>query len=111
MRTVGLAPGSSRRLGLVGSVEAGVLAWLVAGLLGWGVCAAATAAPARSSSGDDGAWLERDAEKAIVTGQYPRAVALLRGLSALRPKDPSPQYRLAEVFTLAGQYEDAIAEY
>src|SRR5262245_56071970 len=60
---------------------------------------------------DDGAWLEQAAEQAVVAGQYPRAVALLRGLSALKPRDPSPVYRLGEVFTLAGQYEDAISEY
>lgn len=60
---------------------------------------------------DDGAWLEKSAEAAVVKGEYPRAVALLRGLAALRPKDPSPDYRLAEVYTLAGQYEEAIGEY
>jgi tetratricopeptide (TPR) repeat protein len=60
---------------------------------------------------DDGAWLEKAAEQAVVSGQYPRAVALFRGLAALRPRDPSPQYRLAEVYTLAGQYEEAIGEY
>lgn len=60
---------------------------------------------------DDGAWLEKAAEAAVVKGEYPRAVALLRGLAALRPKDPSPDYRLAEVYTLAGQYEEAIGEY
>jgi tetratricopeptide (TPR) repeat protein len=64
-----------------------------------------------SSRADDGAWLEKAAEKAVVAGQYPRAVALLRGLSALRPRDPSPIYRLGEVFTLASQYEEAIGEY
>ncbi len=62
-------------------------------------------------AGDDGAWLERAAEQAASAGNYARAVALLRGLQALRSRDPSPTYRLAEVFTLAGQYEDAIAEY
>jgi tetratricopeptide (TPR) repeat protein len=60
---------------------------------------------------DDGAWLERAAEQAASAGQYARAVALLRGLQALRPRDPSPTYRLGELFTLAGQYEDAITEY
>jgi tetratricopeptide (TPR) repeat protein len=60
---------------------------------------------------DDGAWLDKAAEQAVVSGQYPRAVALFRGLGALRPRDPSAQYRLAEVYTLAGQYEDAISEY
>jgi tetratricopeptide (TPR) repeat protein len=60
---------------------------------------------------DDGSWLEKAAEQAVVKGEYPRAVALFRGLTALRPKDPSPQYRLAEVYTLAGQYEEAIGEY
>ncbi len=65
----------------------------------------------RASAADDGVWLEKAAEQAVVAGQYPRAVALLRGLQALRPRDPSPQFRLAEVFTLAGQYEEAIAEY
>jgi tetratricopeptide (TPR) repeat protein len=60
---------------------------------------------------DDGAWLERAAEQAVVAGQLPRAVTLLRGLSALRPRDPSPTYRLAEVYALAGQYEEAVVEY
>jgi Flp pilus assembly protein TadD len=60
---------------------------------------------------DDGAWVEKAAEQAVVAGQYPRAVALLRGLTALRPRDPSPTYRLAEIYTLAGQYEEAISEY
>jgi tetratricopeptide (TPR) repeat protein len=65
--------------------------------------------PARAV--EDGAWLEKAAEAAVVKGEYPRAVALFRGLAALRPKDPSPDYRLAEVYTLAGQYEEAIGEY
>jgi tetratricopeptide (TPR) repeat protein len=65
--------------------------------------------PARAV--EDGAWLEKAAETAVVKGEYPRAVALFRGLAALRPKDPSPEYRLAEVYTLAGQYEEAIGEY
>src|SRR5581483_8911586 len=60
---------------------------------------------------DDGAWLEKEVDKSVAAGQFPRAVALLRGLAALRPRDPSPVYRLAEVFSLAGQYEDAITEY
>jgi Flp pilus assembly protein TadD len=65
--------------------------------------------PARAV--EDGAWLEKAAETAVVKGEYPRAVALFRGLAALRPKDPSPEYRLAEVYTLAGQSEEAIGEY
>ncbi|HWE28746.1 MAG TPA: PEGA domain-containing protein [Polyangia bacterium] len=60
---------------------------------------------------EDGAWLEKAAEAAVIKGEYPRAVALFRGLTALRPKDPSPEYRLAEVYTLGGQYEEAIGEY
>jgi tetratricopeptide (TPR) repeat protein len=64
-----------------------------------------------ASAVEDGAWLEKAAEAAVVKGEYPRAVSLFRGLAALRPKDPSPQYRLAEVYTLAGQYEEAIGEY
>src|SRR3954465_8227611 len=70
-----------------------------------------TLAASTSWAADDGSWLEKEAEKAVVSGQYPRAVALFRGLAALRPKDPSPQYRLAEGYTLAGQYEEAIGEY
>src|SRR5947209_2057518 len=69
----------------------------------------AVSAPARAT--DDGAWLEKAAESAVVKGEYARAVALFRGLAALRPKDPSPGYRLAEVYTLGGQYEEAIGEY
>src|SRR6266576_1172441 len=65
--------------------------------------------PARAT--EDGAWLEKAAEAAVVKGEYPRAVALFRGLAALRPKDPSPAYRLAEVYTLGGQYDEAIGEY
>jgi tetratricopeptide (TPR) repeat protein len=65
----------------------------------------------RASPGDDGAWLEKAAEQAVIAGQFPKAVALLHGLSAMRPKDPSPTYRLAEVYALAGQFEEAIAEY
>ena len=60
---------------------------------------------------DDGAWLEKAGEASVVKGEFPRAVALFRGLAALRPKDPSPVYRLAEIYTLAGQYEEAIGEY
>ena len=67
--------------------------------------------PGMARATDDGAWLEKAAEQAVVSGQYPRAVALFRGLTALRPRDPTPQYRLAEVYTLAGQYEEAIGEY
>jgi Flp pilus assembly protein TadD len=71
------------------------------------VCALSTVARAA----DEGAWLERAAEDAVKKGGYPRAVALLRGLTALHPKDPSPQYRLAEVYATAGQYVQATAEY
>jgi tetratricopeptide (TPR) repeat protein len=60
---------------------------------------------------EDGAFLEKAGETAVVKGEYPRAVALYRGLVALRPRDPSPIYRLAEIYTLAGQYEEAIGEY
>jgi tetratricopeptide (TPR) repeat protein len=67
--------------------------------------------PTETQAAEDSAWLEKAADQAIARGQYPRAVALLRGLGALHPKDPTPLYRLAEVYTLAGQYEDAIAEY
>jgi Flp pilus assembly protein TadD len=68
-------------------------------------------APSLALAADDGAWLEKAADSAASSGQYARAVTLLRGLGALRPKDSTPQYRLAEVYTLAGQYEDAIVEY
>src|ERR1700761_2704061 len=68
-------------------------------------------APSLALAADDGAWLEKAAEAAISNGQYARAVTLLRGLGALRPKDSTPQYRLAEGYTLAGQDEDAIVEY
>jgi len=67
--------------------------------------------PSSAVAAEDGAWLEKEAEAAVVKGEYPRAVALFRGLAALRPKDPSPEYRLAEIYTLAGQYEEAIGEY
>jgi Flp pilus assembly protein TadD len=60
---------------------------------------------------DDGVWLEKAAEQAKIAGNNARAIALLRGLQALRPKDPSPTYELAEVYRNAGQYEEAIAEY
>jgi tetratricopeptide (TPR) repeat protein len=67
--------------------------------------------PTETQAAEDSAWLEKAADQAMARGQYARAVALLRGLGALHPKDPTPQYRLAEVYTQAGQYEDAIAEY
>src|ERR1700744_3333093 len=70
-----------------------------------------TYVPSVAFAADDGGWLEKEAEAAVIKGEYPRAVALFRGLASLRPKDPSPQYRLAEVYTLAGQYEEAIGEY
>ncbi|HZS38181.1 MAG TPA: tetratricopeptide repeat protein [Polyangia bacterium] len=60
---------------------------------------------------DDGAWLEKAAEQAVIAGQFTRAVSLLRGLQALRPRDPSPTFRLGEVYQLAGRYEEAIGEY
>jgi Flp pilus assembly protein TadD len=72
---------------------------------------AAVAWPSVALAADDGAWLEKAAEQSVAAGQFPRAVTLLRGLGALRPKDPTPQYRLAEVYTLAGQYDDAVVEY
>lgn len=73
--------------------------------------AATFAALAVAQAADDGAWLDKAAESAIAAGQYPKAVTLLRGLTALRPHDAAPQYRLAEVYTMAGQYDEAIAEY
>lgn len=64
-----------------------------------------------SHAADEGAFLEKQAEQSVITGNYPRAVALLRGLAALRPRDGQPVFRLAEVYTLAGLYEEAIIEY
>jgi tetratricopeptide (TPR) repeat protein len=64
-----------------------------------------------SHAADEAAWLEKSAEQAVLQGRYPLAVSLLRGLSALKPRDPSPVYRLAEVYTLAGLYEEAMGEY
>jgi Flp pilus assembly protein TadD len=77
----------------------------------WMVAAPVVLSPAPAAAVDDGAWLERAAEQAVVAGQFGRAVSLLRGLAALRPRDPSPLFRLAEVFTLAGLYEEAMVEY
>jgi tetratricopeptide (TPR) repeat protein len=67
--------------------------------------------PTSAYAVEDGSWLEKSIDQAVIAGKYPRAVSLLRGLIALKPHDPSPIYRLAEVYTLAGQYEEAIAEY
>lgn len=84
----------------------------LSGLLWCGVVSAAPPAPSsRSASTEAVSYLEKTAEQSVIAGQLPRAVTLLRGLAALKPEDPSPIYRLAEVYTLAGQYEEAIAEY
>ena len=64
-----------------------------------------------SRAADDGVWLEKAAEAEVIRGNFPYAATLLRGLSALRPRDPSPMFRLAEIYKLAGRYEEAIAAY
>ena len=63
------------------------------------------------AAGDDGVWLEKAAEAEVIRGNFAYAATLLRGLSALKPRDPSPMYRLAEVYKLAGRYEEAIGAY
>ncbi len=69
---------------------------------------AGKAAPAN----DPAVQIEKDAEAAIAARKYAKAVTLLRGLVALRQNDPKGDtvFRLAEVYVLAGQYEEAIAE-
>ncbi len=80
--------------------------------VGWVVVALAMRLwTASATAGGSDEWLERAAEQAAVSGELPRAVTLFRGLAALRPRDPAPLYRLAEVYVLAGQYDDAVAEY
>jgi len=68
-------------------------------------------APA-AAAGDPAVQIEKDAEAAITARKYAKAVTLLRGLVALRQNDPKATtvFRLAEVYVLAGQYEEAIAE-
>jgi tetratricopeptide (TPR) repeat protein len=60
---------------------------------------------------DDGVWLQKAAEAEKVKGHYGYSAALLRGLAALRPRDPSPLYDLAEVYQQAGRYEEAIGAF
>src|SRR5512138_1787610 len=55
-------------------------------LTAFGKSAKAEPASAAAAPEDGGAWLEKLAEQSVIVGRYPRAVGLLRGLAALRPR-------------------------
>jgi hypothetical protein len=78
-----------------------------------GVAAGSTAAApgVASAPPPEARELERAAEQAVAKGGYGRAAALLRGLEPLAAPSPEPAFRLAEVYSLAGQYDQAIDAY
>lgn len=63
----------------------------------------ASAAQARKAALDVD-WLVKPAERAILNSQFARAALLFQGALALREEDPDLLWRLAEVYTMGGQF-------
>jgi tetratricopeptide (TPR) repeat protein len=56
-------------------------------------------------------WLVKPAERAILGSEFARAALLYQGALALRPGDPDLVWRLAEVYTMGGQFSLAQETY
>ncbi len=52
----------------------------------------------------DVSWLTKPAERAVNNAQFARAAVLYQGALSLRPNDPKLLWRLAEIFTMGGQF-------
>lgn len=67
----------------------------------------AAARPARG----DVSWLTKPAERAAINTQYARAAMLYQGAVTLSPRTPALLWRLAEIYTMGGQFSMAQATY
>ncbi len=56
-------------------------------------------------------WLTKPAERAILKSQFARAAVLYQGALALRGEDPDLLWRLAEIYTMGGQFSLAQETY
>jgi len=63
------------------------------------------------SGREDVSWLTKPAERAAINTQYARAALLYQGALALVPNDPVLLWRLAEIYTMGGQFSMAQATY
>lgn len=54
--------------------------------------------------GLDATWLTKPAEKAILGNQFAKAAVLYNGALALRGAEPRLQWRLAQIYTMGGQF-------
>jgi tetratricopeptide (TPR) repeat protein len=59
----------------------------------------------------DAAWLTRPAELAINHNQFAKAAVLYNGALALRGDDPALHWRLAQIYTMGGQFTQAQEAY
>ena len=56
-------------------------------------------------------WLTKPAERAVLNNAFAQAAILYQGALALRPADPGLLWRLAEVYTMGGQFSLAQETY
>lgn len=59
----------------------------------------------------DVSWLTKPAERAAINTQYARAALLYQGALALSPRSQALLWRLAEIYTMGGQFSMAQATY
>lgn len=61
--------------------------------------------------GLDASWLTKPAEKAVLNNQFAKAAVLYNGALALRGNQASLQWRLAQIYTMGGQFTLAQESY
>jgi tetratricopeptide (TPR) repeat protein len=59
----------------------------------------------------DTTWLTKPAEAAVLQNQFPRGAILYQGAISLAPESPELLWRLAEIYTMGGQFSQAQETY
>ncbi len=72
--------------------------------LGLGLLVFGAGSRGAEARGLDAKWLTKPAEQAILNNQFAKAAVLYNGALALRGAEPRLQWRLAQVYTMGGQF-------
>jgi tetratricopeptide (TPR) repeat protein len=85
--------------------------WNVLAALSLGLLVFLAGADGARARGLDATWLTKPAEKAILSNQFAKAAVLYNGALALRGSEPSLYWRLAQIYTMGGQFTLAQESY
>ncbi len=73
-------------------------------ILSLGLVVLGTGSRRADARGIDAKWLTQPAEKAILSNQFAKAAVLYNGALALRGPEPRLYWRLAQIYTMGGQF-------